>query len=103
MLKPGRTAREKLLRLISSHLEHVVRTQDAFAFEAFAYLARNDVARGRRDEWYVWLTDHYAALIVEITGLPDDVARRRALHIVTLCLGAWLTLGQSRPCSSATT
>jgi AcrR family transcriptional regulator len=97
LLRPGGTPRERLLSLIDSHLENIIRTSDAFTFEAFAYLSRNDSPRRRRDEWYAWLTDHYAALVGEITGRNAEDARACAFQIVTLCLGAWLTLGRSRP------
>jgi AcrR family transcriptional regulator len=97
LLRPGGTARERLLRLIESHLENIVRTSDAFTFEAFAFLSRNDALRRRRDEWYAWLIDHYAALVGEITGRDAEDARACAFQILTLCLGAWITLGQSRP------
>ena len=97
LLRPGGTARERLSRLIESHLENIVRTSDGFTFEAFAYLTRNDAPRRRRDEWYAWLLDHYAVLIGEITGRNTEDARACAFQIVTLCLGAWVTLGRSRP------
>jgi len=97
LLRPGGTPRERLLRLIDSHLENIARSSDAFSFEAFAFLARNAASRRRRDDWYAWLTEHYAALVADIAGVDSAEARRRAFQIVTLCLGAWLTLGKSRP------
>lgn len=97
LLRPGGTPRERLSRLVDSHLEHIAHSSDAFSFEAFAYLARNADSRRRRDDWYAWLTDHYAALVADIAGVDAADARRRAFQIVTLCLGAWVTLGKSRP------
>ncbi|HET6472857.1 MAG TPA: TetR/AcrR family transcriptional regulator [Pseudomonadales bacterium] len=97
LLRPGGTPRERLSRLVDSHLENIAHSSDAFSFEAFAYLARNADSRRRRDDWYAWLTDHYAALVADIAGVDAADARQRAFQIVTLCLGAWVTLGKSRP------
>lgn len=41
-----------LARLIQAHLAH---ESDAFTFEGFAFFARSDDARARRDDWYRWL------------------------------------------------
>jgi AcrR family transcriptional regulator len=88
----------RLARLIRAHLAHITRASDAFAFEGFAYFTRDDDARERRDDWYRWLLGQYAALIGQLSPeLSPFECDARAYALLTLCLGAWVTLGRSRP------
>lgn len=98
LLDPKPTPREKLQRLIDAHFEHIVSSSDAYAFEAFAHAARHPGARAERDDWYLWVADHYAALLRQIDPrLSGEAAEVRAYQVLTLVLGAWITLGRTRP------
>lgn len=98
LLQPGGTPIERLLRLLEAHLEQIVRSDDAFIFESFAHFARNAASRRMRDAWYGWLVDHYVALLQQIRPeLSAAQARTLAVQVLTLVLGAWITLGRSRP------
>lgn len=98
LLEPGVPPPAQLLRLIEVHLDHIVQTDDAFTFESYAHLARSPAIRADRDAWYRWLADHYVALLQQIRpALASDAARGIALQILSLMLGAWITLGRSRP------
>ena len=98
LLQPGGTPAERLLRLLEVHLDHIARTDDAYIFESFAHFARSEASRRKRDVWYGWLVDHYVALLQQIrTELSSEQARTLAGQILTMVLGAWITLGKSRP------
>jgi len=98
LLDPKPSPREKLQRLIHTHFDHIANSSDAYAFEAFAHAARHPGARAERDDWYLWLADHYAALIQQIDPrLSREASEVRAYQVLTLILGAWVTLGRSRP------
>jgi len=98
LLQPGGTPTERLLRLLEAHLEHIARSDDAFIFESFAHCARHAASRRRRDAWYGWLVEHYVALLEQIRPeLSAAQARTLAVQVLTLVLGAWLTLGRARP------
>ena len=98
LLQPGGTPTERLLRLLEAHLDHIARSDDAYIFESFAHFARNEASRRKRDAWYGWLVDHYVALLQQIrTELSAEQARTLAVQVLTLVLGAWITLGRSRP------
>ena len=98
LLEPGLSPAQQLLRLIETHLDHIERTDEAYTFESFAHLARHRASRNDRDAWYRWLTEHYAALLLQIRPtLAKAEARAIALQILTLTLGAWITLGRTRP------
>lgn len=98
LLDPATSPRDKLDGLIDAHLEHIAHTSDAYAFETFAHAARTPGARAKRDDWYLWLTGHYAALLRQLDpGLTAEAADARACQLLTLILGAWVTLGRSHP------
>ena len=88
----------RLLRMARNHLHFIMARDGAYAFESFAHLARNAGDRRYRDEWYEALAARYADLIGRIRpGLAETECRRRAFQIMTLCLGGWLTMTESRP------
>lgn len=98
LLKPESSPREKLMQLAANHLDHVLQSSDRVALEAFAYGTRNEAMLAEQSGWYHWLVAHYAALLATIRPELDAVERHsRALAILTLCLGAWISAGQSRP------
>ena len=98
LLQPGGTPTERLLRLLEAHLEQIARSDDAYIFESFAHFARTAASRRTRDAWYGWLVDHYVALLQQIRPeLSAAQARTLAVQVLTLVLGAWITLGRSRP------
>jgi len=94
MLRPE----ERIEAMVEQHLEYIASSSDALALEGFAFLTRHPEDRAARDEWYRWLSEHYAALIAQLRPeLPLQDCRVRAFQILTVCLGAWFTLGASRP------
>jgi len=98
LLQPGGTPTERLLRLLEAHLELIAQSDDAYIFESFAHFARHAASRRPRDAWYGWLVEHYVALIHQIRPeLSAAQARTLAVQVLTLVLGAWITLGRSRP------
>ena len=98
LMMPAMSPWDRIRGLVSTHLEHIIQAPDAYNFETFAYFARNPEDRILRDDWHAFLMGHYSALIQQIhPGLPVEHCETRAFHILTLCLGSWLTLGKSRP------
>lgn len=98
LLEPGLDDRERLTRIAGAHLDFVATSSDALVFESFARASRDPEARRLRNEWYQWLAGHYADLIRRIhPDLSDDECTVKAMKIVTVLLGAWLTAGASRP------
>lgn len=98
MLLPGGTAAQRLARMIDAQFERVSTHSEALTFEVYAYWARDAAARKPAHEWFTWLGAHYAELIQALRpALSPTDCRERALQVITLCLGAWSTLSQSRP------
>jgi AcrR family transcriptional regulator len=98
LLDPAADAKTKLRRVVEGHFDHIARQSDAYTFEAFAQAARDPGARDQRDAWYAWLIRHYVNLIQQISPhLDAQEAQVRALQVLTLTLGGWITLGRSRP------
>jgi AcrR family transcriptional regulator len=98
LLEPGGSPGVRLTRIVSSHLDYVASASDARTFETFAYWARNAEAREPRQQWYVWLVGHYADLIHRLRPTLDaEDCRERGMQVLTLTLGAWVTLGRTRP------
>ena len=98
LLDPKGGPQDKLRRLIDLHFDHIARFSDAYTFEALAHATRDAGARAQRDDWYLWLADHYASLIRQIRPeLSRQAAETRAYQLLTLILGAWVTFGRSRP------
>lgn len=97
LLDPVATPKEKFLALVEAHFQHIASVSDAYTFEAFAHTARAPGARAERDDWYLWLTAHYAALFRQMEPrLTTAAAEVRAYQVLTLILGAWVTFGRSR-------
>lgn len=99
LIEPGEgTPASRLARMVDSHFERVATHSEALTFEVYAHWARDAEARKPAHEWFAWLTSHYAELIHSIRpALEPTDCRERALQIITLCLGAWITLSHSRP------
>lgn len=98
MLEPGGSPASRLARMVDAHFERVATHSEALTFEVYAHWARDADARKRAHEWFEWLASHYVELIHAIRPtLTAAECAERALQIVTLCIGAWMTLSQSRP------
>jgi AcrR family transcriptional regulator len=98
MLEPGGTPASRLARMIDAHFERVTTHSEALTFEVYAHWARDAEARKPAHEWFAWLASHYAELIRLIRPTLSRVeCGERALQIITLCLGAWITLAETRP------
>jgi hypothetical protein len=66
--------------------------------EVFAFWARNEPAGAARRDFHAWLVGHYADSIQALRpDLSPEQSREVAVQVLTLTLGAWLTLGRSRP------
>ena len=97
LLEPACEPRARLLRLCSLHLGYVARESDRVALQSFAHYLYNPEQLSRQGSWYQWITGHYAALLGAIRRDLDEATRQgRALAILTICIGAWITVGQSR-------
>ena len=83
---------------IALHLGFIMQGADGYFFESLAYWARNPQQRALRDEWYQWLHRSYAAIVQR--ARPDcspAACRGKSYQLLTLTLGAWITLSASRP------
>ena len=92
------SAREKLLDIVSTHYDWINHTEDVYYFESAAFWGRNPGFRSMREAWYQKLTRHYRELLQEIH--PDwnnPACQATAFQIVTLVLGSWTTMGNTRP------
>ncbi|MCP4040101.1 MAG: TetR/AcrR family transcriptional regulator [bacterium] len=83
---------------IALHLGFIAQGADGYYFESLAYWARNPEQRALRDEWYGWLHRSYAAIVQR--ARPDcspAACKDKSYQLLTLTLGAWITLSASRP------
>lgn len=98
LLKPESAPRDKLMQLIVNHLDYVLTSSDRIALEAFSFSTRNATMLADQSAWYHWLVAHYASLLGAIHPALDAGERNaRALAILSLCLGVWISAGKSRP------
>lgn len=98
LLEPSGEPRNRLVRLCVLHLDYVVSESDRVALESFAHYLHNAELLARQSSWYHWIVGHYGALLATIRpDLDEKVRRGRALAILTMCIGAWITIGRSRP------
>jgi len=88
----------QLQKSIAVHLDFIMQGADGYFFESLAYWARNPQQRALRDEWYQWLHQSYATNVRR--ARPDcslGACRAKSYQVLTLTLGAWITLSTSRP------
>lgn len=98
VLEPGATDIVRFTRMVHAHLDTIVSYNDAIMLEVFAFWSRNEEAGATRRAFHVWLVGHYADSIQAMRPeLSPYQCREIALQVLTLTLGAWLTLGRSRP------
>lgn len=98
LLEPDSDPRQRLMKLCALHLGYAMRESDRVALQSFAHYLYNPDLLARQSSWYHWIAGHYAALLGAIRPDLDQVTRQaRALAILTMCIGAWVTLGRSRP------
>lgn len=98
LLDPGHAPRERLLKLCALHLDYVATESDRVSLQSFAYYLYRPELLSRQSSWYHWIASHYAMLLGSIRPELDAAERTgRALAIISLCIGAWVTVGQSRP------
>lgn len=98
LLEPGSDPRQRLRTLCALHLRYAMSESDRVALQSFAHYLYNPDFLTRQSSWYHWIAGHYAALLGLIRPELDDGTRQsRALAILTLCIGAWVTAGRSRP------
>ena len=98
LLEPGSEPRERLLKLCALHLAYAVSESDRLALQSFAHYLYNPDLLSRQSSWYHWIAGHYAALLGAIRPDLDEATRQaRALAILTMSIGAWITAGRSRP------
>lgn len=98
LLEPGSDPRQRLMKLCTLHLGYAMRESDRVALQSFAHYLYNPDLLSRQSSWYHWITGHYAALLGAIRPELDETSRHaRALAVLTMCIGAWITVGRSRP------
>lgn len=98
LLEPGNDPRQRLIKLCELHLGYVMTESDRLALGSFAHYLYNPALLARQSSWYHWIAGHYAALIGAIRpDLDEGIRHGRALAILTMSIGAWITLGRSRP------
>jgi len=98
LLEPGMDPRQRLMKLCALHLGYILTESDRVALESFAHYLRQPDLLARQSSWYHWIVDHYTTLLGAMRNDLDAPAlQSRALAILTLCIGAWITNGRSRP------
>lgn len=98
LFEPDAAAADRFWQLIDEHVGHIFALRDTYTFEVLALVSRDPQIRRSRDAWYLSLTDAYATLIQEMAPELDFAeSERRALQLLTLVLGSWMTMGRSRP------
>lgn len=98
LLEPGNDPRQRLIKLCELHLGYVARESDRITLGSFAHYLYNPELLARQSSWYHWIAGHYAALLGVIRPELDEATRHgRALAILTMSIGAWVTIGRSRP------
>ncbi|RJT22717.1 TetR/AcrR family transcriptional regulator [Chakrabartia godavariana] len=98
LLEPGNGPRQRLLKLCTLHLGYAMQESDRVALQSFAHYLYNPDLLSRQSSWYHWIAGHYAALLGGIRPDLDETTRKgRALAILTMSIGAWVTVGRSRP------
>lgn len=98
LLEPGSQPRQRLMKLCTLHLGYATSESDRVALQSFAHYLYNPDLLTRQSSWYHWIAGHYAALLGAVRPELDEKTRQgRALAILTMCIGAWVTVGRSRP------
>ena len=98
LLEPGHDPRQRLMKLCTLHLNYAMTESDRVALQSFAHYVFNPDLLSRQSSWHHWIAGHYAALLGAIRPDLDEATRHgRALAILTISIGAWITVGRSRP------
>lgn len=96
LLDPALSVRERLLRLLTTHIDYALQRSDRFALESFIFATRNPGLQARRDRWYQWRSDQIAALLQQLRpALSASQCAERATALLTLSLGTWIRFGRS--------
>lgn len=97
LLEPAHEPRQRLIMLCKQHLEYAMTESDRVALQSFAHYLYKPELLARQSSWYHWIAGHYATLLGAIRpDLDEDERNGRALAMLTMCIGAWITLGRSR-------
>ena len=98
LLEPGHEPRQRLMKLCALHLGYAMSESDRVALQSFAHYLYNPDQLMRQSSWYHWIVGHYTALLAAIRPDLDEMTRQgRALAILTMSIGACVTVGRSRP------
>lgn len=98
LLEAGSEPKQRLMKLCALHIGYAMTESDRVALQSFAHYLYNPELMLRQSSWYHWITGHYAALLGAIRPDLDGATRQgRALAILTMSIGAWVTVGSSRP------
>lgn len=98
LLEPGSEPRQRLIKLCVVHLDYAMSESDRLTLQSFAHYLYNPDLLLRQSSWYHWIAGHYAALLGAIRPeLDETTCQARALAILTMSIGAWVTVGRSRP------
>lgn len=90
--------REMLLDIVTTHYDWIGDTDDIYYFESAAFWGRNPGFRNMREDWYQQMAANYRDLVKEVH--PEWSHRQCdnvSFQILTLVLGGWLTIGNTRP------
>jgi len=98
LLEPGNQPRDRLVKLCTLHLGYATSESDRVALQSFAHYLYNPELLSRQSTWYHWIAGHYADLLAALRpDLDENTRQGRALAILTMSIGAWITVGRSRP------
>lgn len=96
--EPDIDPRQQVQRLCALHIDYVLAQSDKVTLGSFAHYLHNPDLLQRQSAWYHWIVDRYAALIAQIrSDLDAEQCRARGFAMLTLCIGAWVTMGRTRP------
>ena len=90
--------KDKLLDIVETHYDWINKIDDVYYFESASFWGRNPDFRALRETWYQELVDHYVTLLHEIhPEWSTDDCEATGFQLITLVLGAWTTMGNTRP------
>jgi AcrR family transcriptional regulator len=91
----GIAARRRIELCAAWHLEYMEHVDAVVWLESSAFWLRDPEGRRLRDDFYRWLAGRYAGMIGEACpDLPAAEHARRAIAVLTMVLGSWITHGR---------
>ena len=79
-------------------MDWICDVEDVYYFESSAFWGRNPGFRALRENWYQHLAKQYQLMLKDIQPVWSHSEREAtSFQILTLTLGCWTTLGNTRP------